>query len=447
MATGVLMPKVGITVESCVITKWHKQEGDAVKAGDILFEYETDKASVEEEAKVDGTLIKIFAGEGADVPCLTNVAVIGNPGEDYKEFEPAGEEEEEAPAEEVKAEEKKEEAPAAEVAPAAVPVKRAEGEMIKISPRARTLADKLGVDPALVAGTGPYGRIVSEDIEVAAKSGKVFTKAALGVDGAQDATGTGIGGRVTLGDIGSAPAAAAAQAAPEAAYEDVPLTNIRKVIAKSMTASLSGMAQLTLNSSFDASALLKYRKTLKEKGEALGVNGITISDIIIYAVSRTVKNYKALNAHLLDGKTMRYFSGVHVGIACDTEKGLLVPTVFNADKMSLLEISKVSKAIIADTKAGKASPDVLQGASFTVSNLGTAGIESFTPVINPPQTGILGLCATTERVRTVNGQITTYPAMGLSLTFDHRALDGAPAAEFLKELCKNLENIDLLLAK
>jgi len=213
-----------------------------------------------------------------------------------------------------------------------------------------------------------------------------------------------------------------------------------------MTTSLSTMAQLTNNTSFDASALLKYRKLLKEKGEALGVNGITISDIIIYAVSRTLKNHRSLNAHLLDDK-MRYFNGVHIGIACDTERGLLVPTLFNADKMSLLEISKKSKEIIADTKAGKVSPDLLQGASFTVSNLGTMGIESFTPVINPPQTGILGLCATVERVRTVNGQITTYPAMGLSLTYDHRAVDGAPASLFLKELCTNLENIDLLLAK
>ena len=202
------MPKVGITVESCVITKWHKKEGDAVKAGDVLFSYETDKASVEEEAKTDGTLIKIFAGEGADVPCLTNVAVIGNPGEDYSEFAPATDEEETKAEAAPAAEEKAAETPAAE-APAveAAPVARAEGEMIKISPRARTLAAKLGVDPALVAGTGPYGRIVSEDIEAAAKSGKVFTKAALGTDGAAQAAGTGIGGRVTVGDIGAAPAA------------------------------------------------------------------------------------------------------------------------------------------------------------------------------------------------------------------------------------------------
>ncbi len=443
MATGVLMPKVGITVESCVITKWYKKEGDAVSAGDVLFAYETDKASVEEEAKVDGTLIKIFAGEGADVPCLTNVAVIGNPGEDYSQFAPATEEEEEEKAEEPAAEVVKTEAKAEET-PAAAPVKRAEGEILKISPRARTLAAKLGVDPNLVAGTGPYGRIVSSDIEAAAKDGKVFTKAALGAEGAANVSGTGIGGRVTLSDLANAPAAA--EAAPVAEYEDVPLSNVRKIIARSMTTSLSTMAQLTNNTSFDASALLKYRKLLKEKGEALGVNGITISDIIIYAVSRTLKNHRSLNAHLLDDK-MRYFNGVHIGIACDTERGLLVPTLFNADKMSLLEISKKSKEIIADTKAGKVSPDLLQGASFTVSNLGTMGIESFTPVINPPQTGILGLCATVERVRTVNGQITTYPAMGLSLTYDHRAVDGAPASLFLKELCTNLENIDLLLAK
>lgn len=443
MATAVLMPKVGITVESCVITKWHKQEGDAVKAGDVLFSYETDKASVEEEAKVDGTLIKIFAGEGDDVPCLTNVAVIGNPGEDVSEFAPAGDEEEPE-------EEKKEEAPAQspvqkEAAPVAAPVREA-GEKIKISPRAKTLAAKLGVDPALVAGTGPYGRIVSEDIEAAAASGKVFTKAALGVEGAQNATGTGIGGRVTIGDINAGTSATAQSTASEAEYEDVPLSNIRKVIARSMTASLSTMAQLTLNSSFDATKLLAYRKALKNGGEALGVNGITISDIIIYAVARTVVNYKSLNAHLMDDK-MRSFNRAHIGIACDTDQGLKVPTLFNADKMSLLDISQKSKAIIADTKSGKIGPDLLQGATFTVSNLGTAGVESFTPVINPPQTGILGLCATTERVRTVDGVITTYPAMGLSLTFDHRALDGALAAQFLKELCTNLEHIDLLLAK
>ncbi|MBR3144809.1 MAG: 2-oxo acid dehydrogenase subunit E2 [Clostridia bacterium] len=440
MAVGVLMPKVGITVESCVITKWYKKEGDAVKQGDVLFAYETDKASVEEEAKVDGTLIKIFAGEGDDVPCLTNVAVIGKEGEDYSEFAPKNEEEEETPEEPAKAEEKAEEKVEAPV----VEVKRAEGEMIKISPRARSLAAKLGVDPALVAGTGPYGRIVSEDIEAAAKSGKVFTKAALGEAGAANATGTGIGGRVTVGDLANGAAAESGVAEPE--YVDEPLSNVRKVIARSMTTSLSTMAQLTNNTSFDATALINYRKLLKTKGEALGVNGITISDIIIYAVSRTLKNHRSLNAHLLDDK-MRFFNGVHIGIACDTDRGLLVPTLFNADKMSLLEISKKSKEIIADTKAGKVSPDLLHGASFTVSNLGTMGIESFTPVINPPQTGILGLCATVERVRTVDGQITTYPAMGLSLTYDHRAVDGAPASLFLKELCTNLENIDLLLAK
>lgn len=444
MAVAVLMPKVGITVESCVITKWHKQEGDLVKAGEVLFSYETDKASVDEEAKIDGTLIKIFAHDGDDVPCLTNVAVIGNPGEDTSAFAPASAS---APEEAPKAEEPKKAEPAkVEVKVETAAPARAEGTPVFVSPRARTLAAKLGVDVNLVAGTGPYGRIVSQDIEKAAAEGKTFTGAALGLEGAQNALGTGIGGRVTVGDaLSGAPAAPAASAAvPE--YTDVPLSNVRKIIAKQMSASLQGMAQLTHSSTFDATALLAYRKLLKEKGEALGVNGVTISDIIIYAVARTLKNYPALNAHLLDDK-LRQFSSVNIGIATDTERGLLVPTLFDADKKSLAEISKESKEIIAAARTGNISPDKLQGATFTVSNLASLGIEVFTPIINPPQTGILGLCATVERVRTVNGVITTYPAMNLSLTYDHRALDGAPASRFLQELGRNLENINLLLAK
>ena len=213
MATAVIMPKVGISVESCVITKWHKQKGDAVKAGDLLFSYETDKASVDEEAKLDGTLLEIFQGEGADVPCLTNVAVIGNPGESTAEFAPKAE---------------AEAAPAAAEAPAA-PVVRAEGEFIRISPRAKALAAKHGVDIRLAAGTGPYGRIVSKDIQALIDSGKTFTGAALGKEGALTAEGTGIGGRVSLQDLLTkpVPAVPAAAAASDAEFEDVKLPTSR----------------------------------------------------------------------------------------------------------------------------------------------------------------------------------------------------------------------------
>ena len=169
---------------------------------------------------------------------------------------------------------------------------------------------------------------------------------------------------------------------------------------------------------------------------------------MLFAVSRTLKNHKDLNAHYLDDQEiLRYFAHVHLGVAVDTPRGLLVPTVFAADTLSLNELARTAKTLIKAAQDGTASPDQLRGGSFTVTNLGSFGIESFTPVINPPQTGILGVDTITRRIREENGRDVSYPAMGLSLTFDHRALDGAPAARFLKELCTNLEHFDLLLAK
>ena len=178
----------------------------------------------------------------------------------------------------------------------------------------------------------------------------------------------------------------------------------------------------------------------------MGIGNITINDMILFAAAKVLKNHKNLNAHYL-GDTIRYFDGVHMGVAVDTERGLMVPTVFDADKLSLAELARATKALVGEAHAGTVSPDKLKGASFTVSNLGPTGIESFTPVINPPQTGILGVCSLTKRVKEVNGAAVFYPCIPLSLTFDHRALDGAPAAKFLHELCTALENFELLLVK
>ena len=213
-----------------------------------------------------------------------------------------------------------------------------------------------------------------------------------------------------------------------------------------MHQSLSTMAQLTHNVSFDATGILAYRKMLKAAGGDYA--GITIGDILLYAVSRTVVNYPDLNANMLDDNSIRQFNHVNLGVAVDTPRGLMVPTIVNADQMSLLEISKAVKSLAAECRDGAISPDKLSGGSFTVSNLGNMGVESFTPVINPPQTGILGVCGTIDRVRkAADGSIEIYPAMGLSLTYDHRAVDGTPAARFQKELCSNLENFTTLLAK
>ena len=178
----------------------------------------------------------------------------------------------------------------------------------------------------------------------------------------------------------------------------------------------------------------------------MGLPNITLNDMVLFAVSRVLKNHRALNAHYLDD-VMRYFSSVNLGIAVDTNRGLLVPTVFGADKLTLTELARATKSVIGSAQDGSINPDLLKGGTFTVTNLGSLGIESFTPVINPPQTAILGVDNITRRIKEVDGKDVTYSAMGLSLTFDHRALDGAPAAKFLKELCFTLENFDLLLIK
>ncbi len=411
MATAIIMPKSGQSVESCIITSWHKHEGDSVSVGDLLFSYETDKAAFEEEAKVAGTLLKILAQEGDDVPCLENVCIIGEAGEDISSFvTSAPKEEAAAPA-----------AAAAVVAPAAQSTapatKRFDESRLFISPRAKNTAAERGVDPTLATPTGPDGRIIERDV-------------------------------MAISDITAQVKSNMAKAVsvPSAEYTDKPLTNIRKVIAKAMHHSISSMAQLTHHMSFDATNILNYRKQLKDNAEKLSLNNITLNDIVLFAVSRVLKNHPDLNAHFLEDK-MRYFESVNLGMAVDTERGLLVPTIFGADKLSLNEISAKAKEVALSAQSGTIDPDLLQNGTFTISNLGALGVEMFTPVINPPQTGILGVCTTVWRTREVNGELKQYPAMGLSLTYDHRAIDGAPAQKFLSELCRSLENFSVLLAK
>lgn len=452
MATPIIMPRQGQSVESCIIAKWYKSKGDTVKAGELLFSYETDKASFDEEVKAEGTILDIFFGEGDDVPVLTNVCVIGNPGESTEEFNPnskGNSEQAENAAAPVEKPDTKVEVNTEEVKTVNY---MSDEEKIKISPRAKNLAEKTGVDYRYAAPTGPNGRIIENDINALRKQGYTVTASArdeymkLGTD--SNITGSGIGGRVTTADLTAKPAASVEQKPVEtgAAYEEVKLTNIRKVIAKAMQHSLSSTAQLTLNTSFDATEIMKFRKKLKEGQERLGLGNITINDMILYAVSRTILNHKELNANLLDDK-MLIFKNANLGIAVDTERGLMVPTLFNANLKSLNEISNEAKGLIKDCQSGTINPDFLKGGSFTITNLGTLGIESFTPVLNPPQTGILGVNTIIQRVREVEGELVSYPAMGLSLTFDHRALDGAPAAKFLQELKKNLENFSALLVK
>ena len=428
MAETVIMPRQGQSVESCLVTAINKQKGDNVNIGDILFSYETDKSSFDEESKISGTVLALFIEEGDDVPCLDTVMIIGKDGDNISDLLPknAAVSEPVKPTETVKPIESAESSePIKSIAPT--------GDF-KISPRAKNYAEQSKADLSKVIPTGPNGRIIERDIiELVNKGYRLYNQE---IEEKTDEKPVEIEDTVAV------------TPSYTTSYTDVKLPNIRKLIAKSMCASLSEMAQLTLNSSFDASAVLKFRKNLKENAQILGLENITLNDIILYATAKTLKNHKDANAHYL-GETgvIRYFNNVNLGVAVDTERGLVVPTIFNADSLSLNELSKQSKQIVNAAKSGSIDPDNLKGGTFTVTNLGSFGIESFTPVINPPQTCILGVNNITRRIKQVGGQDIFYDCMSLSLTFDHRALDGAPAARFLKELCVNLENFDLILAK
>lgn len=407
MAVLVIMPKQGNTVESCILTKWLKHEGDAVRAGEPIFAYETDKSAFEEAASTEGTLLKILREEGDDVPVMEGTCIIGSAGEDISALLKTV-----AMPEETKAA-----SPAAADSALAQP-KQAQSAIItdaggesKVSPRARHLAERMGLNALEALPTGPAGRVIERDIYALADGIKRPPE----------------------------------QAASSGGYVDVPLTNIRKRIAESMHRSLSEMAQLTHHSSADASSMMSYRAKVKAKAAAGGAN-ITLNDMILYTVSRVLKQHPDMNAHFL-GDKMRRFSAVNLGMAVDTERGLMVPTLFNADKLTLEEISNKSKEIAEKCRNGAISPDMLSGGTFTISNLGILGVELFTPVINPPQTGILGVCAILDRLRRKENGIELYPALGLSLTYDHRAVDGAPASRFLQELCKALADFETFLAE
>ena len=406
-ATAVIMPKEGITVESCIIGEWKKNVGDAVAEGEVLFTYETDKAEFECASTAAGTLLAKFFENGDEVPCLENVCAIGNSGDAFEHLKPgAAAAAEAAP---VAA------APAAASAAPAAAAPAAKADFAAISPRAMAKAVANNVNPAMATGTGPNGRIIERDIDALIASGAAVSYAA-------------------------APACGGAE------FEDVKFNAVRKATAKSMTKSLSTMAQLTQQYSFDATQIQAYRAMLKPLDAPMGK--ISLNDMVMFAVAKTVASCPDLNANMVDDTTVRHFKHVNLGFACDTPRGLIVPTIFNADEMSLLELSMEAKKLATEAREGTLSPDKMTGASFTVTNIGSFGCEAFTPVINPPQTGILGVCNIQTKIKSAkDGVIETYPAMGLSLTLDHRVIDGAPAARYMSELCKTLENFMTLMAK
>jgi pyruvate dehydrogenase E2 component (dihydrolipoamide acetyltransferase) len=443
MAEAVLMPRQGQSVESCILTGWYKKEGDTVKKGEILFSYETDKASFEEAAPIDGILLATFFKEGDEIPVLTNVAVIGEANESISDLKPG-----------TLSDEKKEEIPdiTEEKLPetAEIKINKSEAKNIStdnkelfLSPRARWKAEKLGVVIDSIKGTGPRGRVIERDIDKAAKSGKLLTSLAKEIAEKEKisagTSGSGIGGRITADDLLNPKNTFGGD------FEITPLTNIRKLIAENMHASLQNSAQLTHHMSADVRRLLKWRKKFKEDSSKTNTSNITINDMVCFAVIKALKNKPGINAHFL-GDSIRRYNKVHLGLAVDTERGLMVPTLRNADDYNIYRLSSQLRQLAESCKTGKIDPDLLTptAASFTVSNLGSFGVEMFTPVINLPQCGILGVNTIINRPADLgDGVIGFVPFIGLSLTYDHRALDGAPASDFLREVKNQIENLDL----
>ncbi len=452
MATVVVMPKQGNTVESCIITTWKKKAGEQVAEGEVLCEVETDKALVEVESPASGTLLELFFAEGDDVPVMTNIAAIGQPGEDVSDLRPDGAASDGAVASKAEPVAPTTTVTVAEAATEPGTVAQPDDTRLRISPRARKLAENKGVEVTGIQGSGPFGRIVERDVQAAIAKQPVMTPLARSMisrgDFAAPPQGSGVSGRIMSGDltpVTTQPEAPAEMATPGDGVKVIPLKGVRKIIAERMLESLQTTAQLTLNASADAQALLTYRQQLKSSAEALGLQKVTINDLILLAVSRTLPQYPELNA-LFKENTVFQYKDVHLGIAVDTPRGLMVPKIRRANVLSLKQISEEGKRLASACLEGKINPDELTGGTFTVTNLGSLGIESFTPVLNPPEVAILGVGNINLKPVEVDGEVEFIPHLGLSLTINHQVVDGAPAARFLQTLAQGLAEIELLLA-
>jgi pyruvate dehydrogenase E2 component (dihydrolipoamide acetyltransferase) len=432
MATKVFMEALSPTMEEGRLVKWAKAEGDAVKSGDVLAEVETDKAIMELVARGDGVLRKRLLDEGATSPVGTLIAVIGSNDEDIASLvagaaspSPAA-----APAPAPGAAPAAPSAPAAPLAHAAPPAPRAPAappapppraqagptpdatQRTRSSPLARRLAAERGVDLASLGGSGPGGRIIKRDVEAAP-------------------------------GLTAAPAGARApvRAATDEDYRDVPLTQIRKTIARRLSESLGPIPTFYLTAEFDLERAAEMRSAMAELGDEYKVS---FNDIVMKAVATALAQHPECNAHWL-GDHIRYFNRVHIGMAVAIEEGLITPVIFDADQKGLREIAAESRELAGRARERKLKPEEYTGSTFSVSNLGMFGIDHYTAIINPPECGILAIGGIEPKPVVVNGNVVVRRRLRVTMSCDHRVIDGATGAKFLQTLRRLLE-LPLLLA-
>ena len=447
MAVKVVMPNLGLTMTQGQLVSWLVADGALVRKGQPIFTIETDKATIESEAPADGILV-------TSVPAGTTVPVNGLVGYVLAPGEPAP--------------------GAPPTATGSVPVPASAEKLA--SPAARRRARELGIDLSQVVGTGEAGRITLEDVEAYAAAARSVTAAAeveseplraspmarrlaraAGLD-LSHIQGSGEGGRITREDVeqaiaqrqaGSPPSAPVSEVLPGSAAEAgqlVPISGVRAVVANRMLASQQQTAAVTLTTEVDATALVELRNQLNERlAEQLGFR-IRYNEILIYITARALREFPYMNARQ-EGEAIRLLPQVHLGLAVDTERGLLVPVVRDADRKSIVSIGRELRQTIERALAGKSLPDELGGSTFTLTNLGMYGIDAFTPIINPPELAILGVGRIEQKPAAHRGQLTLRYRVALSLTFDHRLVDGAPAARFLQRIAGWIEQPLLMLAQ
>lgn len=452
MAQEVLMPKLGLTMTEGTIEEWKHKEGDSVKKGDILFSVATDKLTNDVEAEADGVLLKILLPEGETAPCKAVIAYIGEAGEVIAE---GG-----ASAESTAAQ-----APASSAAavPAKTPaVTRDPGTPVLASPAAKKLAKEKGVDLALIAGTGPKGRITLEDVEAYLTAPKANEPAAevktsplaaklaeeLGVDVSKIQTD----GRVMKADVltaaGVCTAAPTAEAAPAISAGDndetpVKVNPLRRSIAANMANSWHTSPRVTYTFAVDVTAMKALRAKLKDSLKEQGIK-LTYNHILMKVVAKALMEFPDVNASFADNMLTRH-KHVNMGLAVAKGDGLIVPNVKNADSKSLAEIAKETEALIEATRSGNIDMKDMTGGTFTITSLGPYGVRSFSPIINQPELAILGVCDIVDTPIVCNGEIVIRPMMNLCLTADHRVVDGVMASKFMKRVVELLENLYLLL--
>jgi len=443
LSVNVTMPKLGMTMKVGKVSKWYKNEGDLVEKGEDLFEVETEKINIKVESPGSGNLFQVVVPAGTNVPIGTILAIIAEDGEQPERIEgiQAGEVVEM-------------ESDSAKPQPAEAETGQKEKRRILSTPSARRVAKELGVDLALVPGTGSDGKIKEADVRKFHEEGppapKITPLAAEiakqeGLDISR-ITGTGENGKITRADVQHALAAPAV--APEEAFSDVkviPFEGMRKIIADNMHASLQNAAQLTAFTEVDVTEMVRFKDLMREEYKRDDSVKISYNDIIVMATARALMRHRIMNSTLA-GEEILLHETVNLGIAVALSEGLIVPKLRNAEKKGLLQIAKEVRELAQKAREGALAVEEVTDGTFTISNVSMLGMDGFTPVLNPPETGILGVGRVIEKPAVFEGEITIRHMMTLSLTFDHRVVDGAPAMAFLKDLARYLAQPMLIMA-